>query len=588
MKRTVIERIDYSRSALERFVNETRSETRLAETADLLLEYPTVYVIGDKTAAQYDVYVGETADIYQRTVQHLDADTKIRDDWAMLAASDKAQMYVIGHVYFNKSLTLDVENKLMLYLSGLQHIRKLNNRRSNAQKKYYTQEHFDEVFASIWRGLRRRDKDLFPTERIVKDSALFKASPFHKLTPEQEVAKQTILVKAMDLLSADIESEIILVKGEAGAGKTVLLSSLFYEFFQGADEQDDSFSFQNYDAYMLVNHKEQLTVYEQIAEKLGIQTKTDQRVFKPSSFIRHMRARGGKADVVLVDEAHLLLTQGDQGYSGKNHLSDLLEVSKLVIAVYDKKQVLTTKQYWEGDKFKAIEQKAGPDNTVVLRNQMRMDASPSTVRWVNSIVEQGIIEDLPEDDKRYEVKIFDSPSDLHEAIKKRAGDEEKGLSRLVATYDWKWNPKPPKGGGTWDVDVDGLRLPWNYETKGMLSHQERIDIRGKAWAEQKHTINEVGSTYTIQGFDLNYVGVILGPSVKYRNGRIVSDPLSSWNKRATQRRTLESGEKKSVAEDLLRNELNVLLTRGVHGLYIYAVDEELRKALRASVGGRSD
>ena len=31
-----------------------------------------------------------------------------------------------------------------------------------------------------------------------------------------------------------------------------------------------------------------------------------------------------------------------------------------------------------------------------------------------------------------------------------------------------------------------------------------------------HTINEVGSTFSIQGFDLNYVGVIIGPSVVYR------------------------------------------------------------------------
>ena len=30
---------------------------------------------------------------------------------------------------------------------------------------------------------------------------------------------------------------------------------------------------------------------------------------------------------------------------------------------------------------------------------------------------------------------------------------------------------------------------------------------------------------------------------------------------------------------LLRNELNVLLTRGVNGLYIYAVDDQLREAL---------
>lgn len=29
------------------------------------------------------------------------------------------------------------------------------------------------------------------------------------------------------------------------------------------------------------------------------------------------------------------------------------------------------------------------------------------------------------------------------------------------------------------------------------------------------TVKEAGSIYTVQGFDLNYVGVILGPSITY-------------------------------------------------------------------------
>ena len=42
---------------------------------------------------------------------------------------------------------------------------------------------------------------------------------------------------------------------------------------------------------------------------------------------------------------------------------------------------------------------------------------------------------------------------------------------------------------------------------------------------------------------------------------------------------------KNFGEELLRNELNVLLTRGVNGLYIYAVDDELRNALKEASKG---
>lgn len=104
-----------------------------------------------------------------------------------------------------------------------------------------------------------------------------------------------------------------------------------------------------------------------------------------------------------------------------------------------------------------------------------------------------------------------------------------------------------------------------------------------SWIEQPQTINEIGSTFTVQGFDLNYVGVIIGPSVKYRNGKIVFDITKSKNKGAVQNRKLETGEMINYGETLLKNELNVLLTRGVNGLYVYAVDEELQKALKNAI-----
>lgn len=94
---------------------------------------------------------------------------------------------------------------------------------------------------------------------------------------------------------------------------------------------------------------------------------------------------------------------------------------------------------------------------------------------------------------------------------------------------------------------------------------------------------EVGSTFTIQGFDLNYVGVILGPSVKYRNGKIVFDPDASCNAKAVRNRTLSDGSKQKFGEILLQHEVRVLMTRGVNGLYIYACDEELRKALLSAI-----
>ena len=121
--------------------------------------------------------------------------------------------------------------------------------------------------------------------------------------------------------------------------------------------------------------------------------------------------------------------------------------------------------------------------------------------------------------------------------------------------------------------------PWNRELESELSNKEKRAIKGLAWAEQPQTIGEVGSTFTIQGFDLNYAGVILGPSVKYRNGKIIFDPSASHNNKAVRKRTLSDGTKKKFGEMLIRHEVRVLMTRGVNGMYIYACDPQLQAEL---------
>lgn len=76
------------------------------------------------------------------------------------------------------------------------------------------------------------------------------------------------------------------------------------------------------------------------------------------------------------------------------------------------------------------------------------------------------------------------------------------------------------------------------------------------------------------------MGVILGPSVTYRNGEIIFDPGKSCNKNAVKNRTLSDGTKRKFGEMLIQHEVRVLMTRGINGLYLYAYDEELRKALQ--------
>lgn len=638
------------------------------EDRALLKTYPTVYIIHGKrhertrSGFEHDrflVYVGETNSIVRRTKEHYSDEATYRSErgrkaWRQLNQSD-ARMLVIGQDHFNKSLTLDLENTFLSYLlaSDVEDVTLVNGR-GNPQDDYYTKRELPAITSAAWRKLNRYEPRLFPAESIIRDSAIFKASPFHALGRDQLNAEDAILARLRQALPSGGEvpadpdapvstGELIVVEGMAGTGKTVLLSHLFLRVMNelGSGERP-------VDACLLVNHKEQLTVYNAIMRRLALQGSDGKVVLAPTQFINQRSELGhGKgldrqdhptrpADVVLVDEAHLLLNEGNQGYRGsRNMLVDIMRRARVVVAVYDLGQVLRKSQElapamrdalfpqgrFAGRRTDCPRRQAELDHfpfhvsNLLLRQQYRIDACDEVVAWIDDFASGRGVGPIPRDILRdghepYQIRVFDSPFALRSAIEERAltfddrsgemvDDTSHGLSRVLATYDWPYSSKShPASGGAWEVRIvreeghwvsleqdvrrsDGqsevretdapecFHMPWNYQTTQMPEEARRD--KGKAWAEQSHTLGECGSIYTIQGFDLNYAGVIIGPSVCWRDGHLVFDPAKSCNSQA-----INGSER---PEDNLRHELNVLLKRGVHGLYLFAVDEGLERHL---------
>ncbi|MFL2030466.1 DNA/RNA helicase domain-containing protein [Loigolactobacillus zhaoyuanensis] len=120
------------------------------------------------------------------------------------------------------------------------------------------------------------------------------------------------------------------------------------------------------------------------------------------------------------------------------------------------------------------------------------------------------------------------------------------------------------------VKAGNLELPWNTTDNN------------NSWAERDDTINEAGSIYTIQGADLNYVGVILGPSVSFdeKNDRLKIITANYQDTDAFRGRN-ELPNRELAKKQIILNSINVLMKRGIHGLYIFAEDEKLRKKLNS-------
>ena len=302
----IIKQIEDNQDALD-FFETVLLPAEDEKTQNIIMNFPTVYIHNWRQSGDFEIYVGESNDIFRRTRQHYDAASdKLK--WQNKLLQKDARLFIIGHEHFNKSLTLDIENRLMHYMMSVECVKHVYNLRDNPQTSYYPMEEFDEIFRKIWRGLRKENKDLFPSESVIKDSAIYKASPLHKLTKEQKKARELIIQKVSKALENRETKQLIFIDGEAGTGKTVLNSSTFYELYCQAEESNKGLK-----CYLLVNHDEQITVYEQIAEKLGLTAKYGKVVSKPTTFINN-HSEDDPIDVAFIDEAHLLLTQGKQSY----------------------------------------------------------------------------------------------------------------------------------------------------------------------------------------------------------------------------------------------------------------------------------
>jgi hypothetical protein len=102
------------------------------------------------------------------------------------------------------------------------------------------------------------------------------------------------------------------------------------------------------------------------------------------------------------------------------------------------------------------------------------------------------------------------------------------------------------------------------------------------WVNSPTSIDEAGSIYTIQGYDLNIAGVIIGPDLVYRNGKIQLDGSNYFDPRGNQRNNKLRGISytDSDIQKFVENIYSVLLTRGIRGTYVHVVDPALREYLR--------
>lgn len=515
-----------------------------------LNNYPIVYILYNEKKKP-TAYIGQTVQAARRLKNHIDDNRR----------KSLNRFILIGHEKFHQSATYNIESNLINYFiaDNRYQLQNVSQTRSREMHNYYQKPFYnEEIFQVIWEKLRE-EKIASDSLENLRNKDIYKLSPYKELSPQQLDIKNEIL----DFCKEHIQKEgnhVIVIEGDAGTGKSVLLSSLF-NTMQDLAKDENSFLYET-DNYLLVNHSEMLKTYKSIANSLPNLKKKS--LMKPTPFINEKTKTGATADIVLVDEAHLLLTKEDSynNFRYQNQLDEIIKRSKITVVIFDPKQVLKIKSYWNDRLLEEIINQYDA-KTVKLTDQMRMNANPETMKWIDSFVEKKVLP-LPIEDSSFELKIFEDTAAFKTSIERK--NSEDGLSRIVSTFDYLHK----KDNKTYIVDEEGINMPWN-------STQDKV-----TWAENPNSIKEVGSIYTVQGFDLNYVGVVLGPSVSYdeEKDELVIDTSKYKDTGAFVSRTdLSPEQNEQIKEQIILNSINVLMKRGIHGLYIYATDPKLRKRL---------
>lgn len=540
--------------------------------------WPAVYVLADAKR----IYVGESLNVAIRLRQHKDSPEK----------RDLSDARVVLDERFNKSAALDLESFLIRLLAGDGRFQVLNRNDGITNSDYFDRDQYRAAFQDIFDHLR--SLKLFEQSRTaIENSDLFKLSPFKALTADQEEAVASIVGALLNDLSGGSKTTSV-VSGGPGTGKTVVgiyLMKLLSDLATGrADETADAEAalsefFTDDRRLQLKDLRLGLVIPQQSlrasVRKVFAKTPGLRRDMVLSPFDVGKASRG--FDLLIVDETHRLMQRANMPSAAQNK-----QFTDINMQLFGDDDVAHTQLDWIQhqsrhqvlllDAAQAVrpadlptalldELTARAERTrrkFALSSQMRVNAGGDYIEYVRQILSNSPPA-ARATFEAYDLRLFDSVSELRVALKEC--ESHAGLARLVAGYAWPWKSK--KDPEKHDIEIDGESLRWN---------KTAVD-----WVNSPTAADEVGSIHTIQGYDLNFAGVIIGDDLRYDPvaERLSFDRGSYYDTKGKENnprigRTYDD-------DDLFRFVTNiyaVLLTRGIRGTYVYATDPALRAYLR--------
>ncbi|HQB65083.1 MAG TPA: DUF2075 domain-containing protein [Fibrobacteraceae bacterium] len=393
-----------------------------------------------------------------------------------------------------------------------------------------------------------------PTKKLLDHtSEMINKRQIFNLIDEQITAYNAIMHKAKQLVKTKQKS-VIIVKGGPGTGKSVIALEVMGELLRQGRK---------------VFHATGSSAFTNTLKKIvGVRAKS---MFK--FFFNFTTEQNNSIDVLICDEAHRIRKDSsDWGVptkfkSKEPQIDDLIRPARLSVFFIDEYQIVRPKEQGSVTLIKSSAKKLGVEDKNIaefeLQTQFRCSGSDAYLQWLDSVL--GIRDTgLREFDTKMEFRIFDNPSDMMAEIRNR-NKENKNSARIVAGFCWPWSNPNTDGSLVNDVIIGSFEMPW-----------EKKDAFWK-WATDNTGMEQVGTVYTAQGFEFEYIGVIFGHDLIY--------DIKSKEWRAVPENSYDT-QVKSKNTNLTRHLLHtyrVLLSRAHKGVYVYFMDKDTENYFRGKI-----
>jgi hypothetical protein len=254
---------------------------------------------------------------------------------------------------------------------------------------------------------------------------------------------------------------------------------------------------------------------------------------------------------------------------------ELLDAAKVAVFFIDDRQIVRPDEI--GSSAYIREHSAGIGAEVSeyeLEVQFRCAGSDGFVNWIdNTLGVRRTANVIWDGLDGFDFRIIGSPHELDAMIRQRA--EEGHTARVSAGFCWPWSPPRDDGTLVDDVVIGDYKRPWDAKP-GDWKLAPGIPSAA-LWATDPRGIDQVGCIYNIQGFELDYVGVIWGLDLRY------DFESQSWI--GDKKQSADSVVKRSKEQflDLVANTYRVLLSRGIKGCYVHFMDRETERFVRSRI-----